>query len=229
MRRWKTFSSTCKCRQDDLTRISHQYAWRKTETYVSSNCDVPNPEFIAITQCAGRNPSGGYRRANRLSCRFVSLVFLMRSVPGAPPTGTLRVSKSVPDGFVPPAGTCSLRPSPCLQPAEPAPLLTTAGAGSAKAGGQALGATLRAAVAVQIVCPDNLSLNHSHRYAFGPRIKYGAGSGTRWQHKSARSRFGRPQDACRGCAMDGVHLKSSAIIASIGEICGLNPSAPPHI
>ena len=109
---------------------------------------------------SGRNPAGGYRRANRLSCRFVSLVFLMRSVPGAPPTGTLRVSKSVPDGFVPPAGTCSLRPSPCLQPAEPAP---------AKAGGQALGATLRAAVAVQIVCPDNLSLNHSYGYAFGRR------------------------------------------------------------
>ena len=65
-----------------------------------------------------------------------SLVFLMRSIPGAPPTGTLRVSKSVPDGFVPPAGTCSLRPS--------------------------LGATLRAAVAVQIVYPDDLSLNHTN-------------------------------------------------------------------
>ena len=128
----------------------------------------------------------------------------MRSVPGAPPTGTLRVSKSVPDGFVPPAGTCSLRPSPCLQ-----------------LQGQALGATLRAAVAVQIVCPDNLSLNHSYGYAFGPRIKYGAGSGTRWRHKSARSRFGRPQDARRGCAMEGAHLKSGAIIASTGEKCGL--------
>ena len=54
----------------------------------------------------------------------------------------------------------SLRPSPCLQPAEPAP---------AKAGGQALGATLRAAVAVQIVCPDNLSLNQSYGYAPGRR------------------------------------------------------------
>ena len=108
--------------------------------------------------------------------------------------------------FFPPAGTCSLRPSPCLQPAEPAPLLTTAGAGSAKAGGQALGATLRAAIAVQIVCPDNLSLNQTnlpgadldirrmpcapwrahinYGYAFGPRIKYGAGSGTRWREKS---------------------------------------------
>ena len=122
---------------------------------------------------SGRNPAGSLRRANRLSCRFVSLVFL------------------------PPAGTCSLRPSPCLQPAEPAP---------AKAGGQALGATLRAAVAVQIVCPDNLSLNQNYCYAFGPRIKYGAGSGTRWRHKSARSRFGRPQDAL--CAMDGAHQKS---------------------
>ena len=45
--------------------------------------------------------------------------------------------------FLPPAGTCSLRPS--------------------------LGATLRAAGAVQIVCPDNLSLNHSYGYAFGRR------------------------------------------------------------
>ena len=82
-----------------------------------------------IASILGRNPAGGYRRANRPSCRFVSLVFL------------------------PPAGTCSLHPSPCLQPQ-----------------GQALGATLRAAVAVQIVYPDDLSLNHSHRYAFGPRI-----------------------------------------------------------
>ena len=97
--------------------------------------------------------------------------------------------------FLPPAGTCSLRPS--------------------------LGATLRAAVAVQIVYPDNLSLNHSYGYAFGPRIKYGAGSGTRWRHKSARSRFGRPQDARRVCAMEGAHQKSGAIIASIGEICWL--------
>ena len=61
-----------------------------------------------------------------------------------------------------------------------------------------LGATLRAAVAVQIGYPADLSLNHSHRYAFGPRIKYGTGSGTR-----------QPQ-------------KSSAIFASIGEICGLD-------
>ena len=59
--------------------------------------------------------------------------------------------------FLPPAGTCSLRPS--------------------------LGATLRAAVAVQIICPDDLSLNRSYSYAFGPRIKYGAGSGTRWRQK----------------------------------------------
>ena len=58
-----------------------------------------------------------------------SLVFLMRSVPGAPPMGTLRVSKSVPDGFVPLVGTCFL--------------------------------------------------NQSYGYAFGPRIKYGAGSGAR--------------------------------------------------
>ena len=45
--------------------------------------------------------------------------------------------------FFAPVGTCSLRPS--------------------------LGATLRAAVAVQIVCPDNLSLNQSYGYAFGRR------------------------------------------------------------
>ena len=38
----------------------------------------------------------------------------------------------------------------------------------------------------------------NYGYAFGPRIKYGAGSGTRWQHKSG------------------------AIIASTGEKCGLS-------
>ena len=43
--------------------------------------------------------------------------------------------------FFAPVGTCSLRPS--------------------------LGATLRAAIAVQIVHPDNLSLNQSYGYAFG--------------------------------------------------------------
>ena len=66
-----------------------------------------------------RNPSGGCRRANQLSCRFVSLVFFV------------------------PTGTCSLRPS--------------------------LDATLWAAIAVQIVCPDDLSLNQSYGYAFGRR------------------------------------------------------------
>ena len=45
-------------------------------------------------------------------------------------------------------------------------------------------------------------------------------AGTRWRHKSARSRFGRPQDAL--CAMEGAHLKSCAIIASTGEKCGLS-------
>ena len=55
-------------------------------------------------------------------------------------------------------GTCSLRPS--------------------------VGATLRAAIAVQIVYPDDLSLNYSYGYAFGPRIKYGAGSGTCQRQKS---------------------------------------------
>ena len=42
-----------------------------------------------IASIPGRNPTGGYRRANRLSCRFVSLVFLL------------------------PAGTYSLKRSPC--------------------------------------------------------------------------------------------------------------------
>ena len=46
-------------------------------------------------------------------------------------------------------------------------------------------------------------------------------AGTRWRHKSARSRFGRPKDARRVCAMEGEHLKSCAIIASTGEKCGL--------
>ena len=59
--------------------------------------------------------------------------------------------------FFSPASTCSLRPS--------------------------VGATLRAAVAVQIVCPDDLSLNHKNNYAFDPRIKYGAGASTRWREK----------------------------------------------
>ena len=44
-------------------------------------------------------------------------------------------------------------------------------------------------------------------------------AGTRWRHKSARSRFGRPQDAL--CAMEGAHQKSCAIIASSGAISGL--------
>ena len=76
-----------------------------------------------IVSVLGRNPVGGCRRANRLSCRFVSLVFWL------------------------PVGTCFL--------------------------------------------------NHSYGYAFGPRIKYGAGSGAHWQPKSC------------------------AIITSIGEISGL--------
>ena len=46
-----------------------------------------------------------------------------------------------------------------------------------------------------------------------------AGAPARWRRQSAGSRFGRPQDAL--CAMEGVRLKSGAIIASIGEICRL--------
>ena len=70
-----------------------------------------------IAPIPGRNPSDGCRRANRLSCRFVSLVFFALT------------------------DACSLCPS--------------------------LGATLQAAIAVQIVRPDDLSLNHSYGYAFG--------------------------------------------------------------
>ena len=49
-------------------------------------------------------------------------------------------------------------------------------------------------------------------------------AGTRWRHKSTRSRFGRPQDAL--CAMDGAHLKSCAIFASPGEKSGLVSPCP---
>ena len=70
-----------------------------------------------IASIPGRNPAGDLRRANRLSCRFVSLVFFAL------------------------AGTCSLHTSLC--------------------------ATLRAAFAVQIVYPDDLSLNQKNHYAFG--------------------------------------------------------------
>ena len=47
-------------------------------------------------------------------------------------------------------------------------------------------------------------------------------AGTRWRHKSARSRFGRPKGARRGCAREGAHLKSCTIIASPGEKSGLD-------
>ena len=49
-------------------------------------------------------------------------------------------------------------------------------------------------------------------------------AGTRWRHKSVRSRFGRPQDAL--CAMEGAHLKSCAIFASPGEKSGLASPCP---
>ena len=103
----------------DICLLSMSYGGLFTMASLHTALDA----FIA--PFPGRNSAGGLRRANRLSCRFVSLVFLRLT------------------------GTCSL--------------------------------------------------NHSHRYAFGPRIKYGAGSGTR-----------QPQ-------------KSSAIFAPIGEICGLAP------
>ena len=54
-----------------------------------------------------------------------------------------------------------------------------------------LDATLRAAVAVQIVCPDDLL----------PSAVPADDS----LDKSAGSRFGRPKDARRGYAMDGVN------------------------
>ena len=94
----------------DIYLLSMNYGGVSTMASLYTALDA----FIA--PILGRNPAGGLRRANRQSCRFVSLVFFAS------------------------AGTCSLRPS--------------------------LGATLRAAIAVQIVCPDDLSLNHSHRYAF---------------------------------------------------------------
>ena len=75
--------------------------------------------------------------------------------------------------FFAPVGTCSLRPS--------------------------LAATLRAAIAVQIVCSDDLSLNRSYGYAFGRRHPLA--------HKFVRNRFGRPKVACRVCAMEGAHQK----------------------
>ena len=40
-----------------------------------------------IASIPGRNPSGGYRRANRLSCRFVLLVFFA-------PVGTCSLNQS---------------------------------------------------------------------------------------------------------------------------------------
>ena len=46
-----------------------------------------------------------------------------------------------------------IAPFPLLTTAEPAPVCC-------KPGGQALGATLRAAAAVQIVCPADLSSHH---------------------------------------------------------------------
>ena len=46
-------------------------------------------------------------------------------------------------------------------------------------------------------------------------------AGTRWWHKSARSRFGHPKDAHRVCAMEGAHQKSCATIASSCEKYGL--------
>ena len=97
----------------DRCLLSISYGNLRTMSSLQTALDA----FIA--PFPGRNPAGGLRRANWLSCRFVSLVFL------------------------PPASTCSLRPS--------------------------LGTTLRAAVAVQIVCPDDLSLNHSYGYGFGRR------------------------------------------------------------
>ena len=127
-----------------------------------------------------------------------------------------------------------------------------------------LDATLRAAIAVQIGCPADLSrlsfcrqrarVHCAHPPAYNlqslPLRKQGGRlwaqpcgrlspcklsvlticpstratamlsvAGARWRHKSARSRFGRPQDAL--CAMDGAHLKSCAIFASPGEKSGL--------
>ena len=119
--------------------------------------------------------------------------------------------------FLPPAGTCSLRPS--------------------------LGATLRAAIAVQIVCPDDLSLNRTNlsgadlddrRSPEGcaprmGRINYGYALGRR--HPLAAQT--RPEriwtlEECpeRGRSRDGARQKSCAIFASPGEKSGLVSPCP---
>ena len=113
-----------------------------------------------------------------------------------------------------------------------------------------LDATLRAAIAVQIGCPADLShlslcrqraRVHCARPWAQPNGRLSpckssvlticpssvatamlSVAGTRWRHKSARSRFGRPKGARRGCAREGAHLKSGAIIASPGEKSGLD-------
>ena len=94
--------------------------------------------------------------------------------------------------FLPPAGTCSLRPS--------------------------LAATLRAAVAVQIVCPADLSLNRSYSYTFGPRIKYGTGSGTRWRQKS-----------CAIIASPGEKSGLASIVAFFLSMGQLSDLGTPHL
>ena len=51
-----------------------------------------------IAPFPGRNPAGGLRRANRLSCRFVSLVFLRLTGAGACPvldTGTESIAAAM--------------------------------------------------------------------------------------------------------------------------------------
>ena len=64
--------------------------------------------------------------------------------------------------FFPASGHVFIAPIPLLTTCRACPPAYDRRAGSAKAGGQALGATLRAAIAVQIVCPDNLSLNQTN-------------------------------------------------------------------
>ena len=86
-----------------------------------------------------------------------------------------------------------------------------------------LDATLRAAIAVQIGCPADLSrLSFCRQRARAPSTIATAMlsvAGTRWRHKSARADLAK--DARRVCAMEDAHQKSCAIIASPDEKSGL--------
>ena len=94
-----------------------------------------------------------------------------------------------------------------------------------------LGATLRAACAVQIVCPDDLSrLSFLRQRARAPSTVVPATlsvAGARWQQicpEQIWTSAGRPKGAPQG---RGASKKSGAIIESTGKICGLSGQALP--